>query len=270
MSFVCLVYPWMNGVDLARILPRALRELRRNSIGWRERLVIARSLPKVVILEDPHVYIISLMRTPERRLALVSDLTRLNVPFKISFATDGLLHFAEKDLFKYAGPRRRHKIALSNRHLKFGTRSYLHERLRFGCYLSHVRIWEQLAYSNHSHMVILEDDVLVSEEFPNKLAKMLKQLPHNWEVFYLNSCYTKFGGTLVPGIRQVKGALCTYGYAVSRIGANKILRNTARNCDKPVDHMLDQAIYSAVVHAYQAEPPIIFPRKIESTLAYPS
>ena len=95
MPFVCLVYPWMNGVDLARILPRALRELRRNSIDWRERLVIARSLPKVVILEDPHVYIISLMRTPERRLALVSDLTRLNVPFKVSFATDGLLHFAE-------------------------------------------------------------------------------------------------------------------------------------------------------------------------------
>ena len=79
-----------------------------------------------------------------------------------------------------------------------------------------------------------------------------------------------YGELLRPGIRQLKGALCTFGYAISLTGASKLIQHTAIRSEKPIDHMLDEAIYTAFLNAYHADPPLIFPRKLKSTLAYPS
>ena len=42
---------------------------------------------------------------------------------------------------------------------------FLHERLRFGCYMSHVMLWETVVKEKTELVVILEDDVFVTADF---------------------------------------------------------------------------------------------------------
>ena len=187
---------------------------------------------------------------------------------------DGKKAFAHEDIQNFAGDRRRSRLIPtglqdSQTYMSTDIDLDLHERLRFGCYLSHIHLWEKIVASKSPYAIILEDDVSIRENFYNSTRRLINNLPLTWDIFYLNSCQTRIAGLFRPGIVQLKGALCTYGYAISTNGAKKLLRNTARQSDKPVDHMLDEAIYSSLLHAYHASPPLIVPRVSTTTLAYP-
>lgn len=276
--FGFLVNVALEHAEISRVLPRAVRELRRGTVPWRERL--ARDLSKPVyrdVCNKSFVYLISLDRTPDRREPLMRQLDDLAIAYEVFYAVDGRKGFRIEDVEKYAGKRKQHRlganfdIAMQDNIIpsKLPSALILHERLRFGCYLSHVRIWEKLIRSQTSHMVILEDDVSIVANFDTRLKLSLAQLPENWDIFYLNSCFTKLGGVLRPGILQLRGALCTHGYGISQAGARKLLGKTAVQSEKAIDHMLDQALYSSLLSGFHADPPLVFPRHDESTLAYP-
>ena len=89
-------------------------------------------------------------------------------------------------------------------------------------------------------LVILEDDVKVRANFLSKLLHLLKSLPENWGVFYLNGCFRKLGPVWSPGIRVSLGGLCTNGYVISGAAAGLFLNGAALNSDKPIDHMMDE------------------------------
>ena len=259
-----------GGLEFGRALPRALREIRRTSVNWKLHVNEARSRPTYTMSVNPHVCVISLPRTPARRARLVDSLERLEVSYEIFFAVDGKFQLDYKDVLRYAGIRKQRKLRINQvDYLPFSHRT-LHERLRFGCYMSHVRLWERQVKHHSGYQVILEDDVSLTEGFYGKLMVQMQNLPDTWDIFYLNSCRAMYGELLRPGLRQLKGALCTFGYAISLKGASKLIQHTAIQSEKPVDHMLDEAIYTALLTAYHADPPLIFPRKLESTLAYPS
>ena len=281
--FLCLLCGallvlWHSGAPFDRAFPRLLREIQRNLVHWDAKLVDARSRPvfSTGLLHNFVVSVISLERSRSRRAKLIHELTAAGIAHEIFYATDGLREFQAEDISKYAGKGKKSKLRfehrpdLNERARRFATPDLvLHERLRFGCYLSHVRLWEQLVDSAEQLAVILEDDVSIVDGFNSSLQYLLGSLPDDWDILYLNSCHAKFGGLLRPGIRQLKGALCTYGYALSVRGAKKLLHGTALLSEKPVDHMLDEAIYSALLSAYHVSPPLVFPRVTESTLAYP-
>mgnify|MGYP003954550017 CR=1 FL=1 len=259
-----------------RTIPRLVREVHRNLVDWDAKLVDARSRPSYnAVLTALHVYVISLERTPARRTDLLQELSHAGIAHETFFAVDGLLALEEEAILKYAGSRKRSRL-ISFENLGTHPRSsshvkqIIHERLRFGCYLSHVRVWERLVNLNLPLAILLEDDVSIVKDFNSSLLRLIQKLPNDWDIFYLNSCYSKFGGLLRPGIRQVKGALCTHGYAISCAGAHKLLRKTALHSEKPVDHMLDEAIYSSLLSAYHAFPPLVEPQTLKSTLSYPA
>lgn len=78
----------------------------------------------------------------------------------------------------------------------------------------------------------------------------------------------KFGNELRTGVHQLRGALGTFGYVISRDGAKKTLRVATRS-DKPIDHLLDSAIATGKVVAYHVVPPIIqHINDHESSLSY--
>ena len=257
--------------DVSRALPRVTREHRRNSVDWQARLIQAQlSPPTNVPFSLDQVHVISLRRT-NRSGHLTQQLKKLGIPYVIDFAVDGFDAFSASDISKYAGARRRKRFNPSILEQDIRIDPFMtHEKLRFGCYLSHVHLWEQIVAFRHSYFLILEDDVYAVDSFANDLKRLWSQLPSHWDILYLNSCHTKLGGRVSANILQVRGALCTHGYIISFNGARKLLKKTALNSDKPVDHMLDEAIYSSVLSAYHASPSLIFPRNIESTLEYPT
>ena len=68
----------------------------------------------------------------------------------------------------------------------------MHERLRFGCYMSHVLLWQKLLQMEDPHAVVLEDDTVITNNFSDELKARLERLPDNWDILFLNGCYKKF------------------------------------------------------------------------------
>jgi len=260
-----------SGLQLSRLLPRLLREAKRGSVHWSKKLDAARSLALYSDTTAPRIAVITLERTPLRSARLVEELHRDGAAFEHFYAVDGAQEFDKHDLLKYAGTGKQKKLrAVTSLHLPvLNAGQVLHERLRFGCYMSHVRLWERQVDLSTPHQVVLEDDALPCENFQYALQRTLLSLPSEWDILYLGSCYTKLGGLLRARIRQVRGALCTYGYVISLSGAVKLVSQQALKSDKPVDHMLDEAIYRSVISAYHADPPLIYRYQTDSTLAYP-
>ena len=88
----------------------------------------------------------------------------------------------------------------------------------------------------------------------------MNTLPVSWDLFYLNSGHTHSIGRVHPGIIQVRGALGTFGYVLSRRGAYKLLKQIVLRTDKAIDHLLDSLILEGKHHAFQAEKALVLHR----------
>ena len=263
-------YSAIRRLQITRWIPRMMREFERSSVRWENKLKKARLLALYNNTCEPRVHVISLARTRARRAQLTEELHNERAQFDVFTAVDGSMDLAYRDILRYAGPKKQQKMTSITPLNTPSEKNEQHERLRFGCYMSHVRLWELQIELSTPHQVILEDDVHLREGFLEDINHALQNLPIQWDIFYLASCHTKVGGFLRPGIRQVKGALCTHGYVISLSGAIKLVGKYALNSEKPVDHMLDEVICRSLLVAFHADPPLVFPQAASSTLAYPS
>jgi len=55
----------------------------------------------------------------------------------------------------------------------------------WGCYRTHIRIWEDCLNRNIQSVLILEDDAVCIEGFREKTEQFWKHLPDDWEMLYL-------------------------------------------------------------------------------------
>ena len=57
-----------------------------------------------------------------------------------------------------------------------------------GCSLSHITLWNKLLNSkNNKHILILEDDVIISKNFWKKYNEIIKEIPNNFDIVYLGA-----------------------------------------------------------------------------------
>ena len=143
------------------------------------------------------------------------------------------------------------------------------QRLRFGCYMSHISLWRELLLDNVPFFIILEDDVIIENEFLSSLRAQINNLPATWGLLYLNGCFRHFGPKWDSGLWVSQGGLCTYGYVISRSAADYFLSSAAMDSDKPLDHMMDEEVLSGRITAFHAEPPLVnLVSGLKSTLNY--
>ena len=91
-----------------------------------------------------------------------------------------------------------------------------YEAGKWGCAMSHKRVHELIMESNDQKVLILEDDCEFFDDFEEKFASALEDLPNTWDMFYL-------GGNLwVPpvkyknSIHKIVKCYATHAYAVTR------------------------------------------------------
>jgi glycosyl transferase family 25 len=182
-------------------------------------------------LETP-VVIINLDRSTHRRSQIEAQLTALDVPFHRLAATDG------------------HALGESERNRHYNdalNRRCYHKPLvagEIGCYISHLRAWQWLLDSGFERAVILEDDVVLGENFQAALD-LLPCLPQPWDIVKLGSWSRKpvlsavaFGQFSLH--RYGKTPISAFAQAVSRRGAEKLLRARvpfARPVDVDLQHV---------------------------------
>lgn len=201
---------------------------RKSCFAWRRR--------------QPNFHVINLDRDKERWESVIQELSSKGVSPKNIERVEAVYgkKLTEEDLDTNTTFVAKH----------FATRGTI------GCYLSHRKCWEIAAQSNKPYEIILEDDVLVADDFPQQVATILQEIDEqcpqtrdgNWDVIFLGAlgcCHPSgrhglnwIAGIMAGGLRKpqrtLEGAphchiprrpLGAHAYIVSKRGAQKLLKH---------------------------------------------
>ncbi len=140
-------------------------------------------------------------------------------------------------------------------------------RGEIGCALSHKMIYQRMIDENISEAVVFEDDTEFGQEFVNIIIDN-NLFQGNADLVLLGYWY--YGETNIDKlihkqgkvdidngyklVRFVQNMHGTYGYAISQIGAKKLLEYMQQNIYLPIDHYISD---SNLVNVYGLCPPIV-------------
>lgn len=89
-----------------------------------------------------------------------------------------------------------------------------------GCILSHFILWKTLSYLPYDEILILEDDVILCDNFKEKFIKYKSELPDDWQYVFVGHC------CLPPEDQQLKvtnniitsnhSPMCTHAYMIKK------------------------------------------------------
>jgi glycosyl transferase, family 25 len=119
---------------------------------------------------------------------------------------------------------------------------------QIACAYSHVKIYEDIIKNNYSKSLILEDDVIVDFEKIDSFTKTIKELPENWDMFYLgyeNKKIALFSAKVKQLIYHVQRSFGMLKWSHTQI-ANLISKNYSTH--------LKTAGYLDCTHAYCVTP----------------
>lgn len=272
---------------LSRLVPRAIKEVRRGLVNWGSLLRLAQKEKKYDLGSgDVCVHVLSLERASWRREETIRSLQAQGVCLELFQAVDGLETLENEAVKKYAGFKKQKRLALTAHwsQARVGKlyseykanvlysdmmKMALHERLRFGVYMSHITLWQRMIDNELPFLVILEDDVIIEKDFVLSLLKLLRQLPESWGLLYLNGSKKIFGEKFSDGLFQSRGGVGMFGYAISRKAATFFLTKPALRSNRAVDLMMDNEVISGRILAFHAFPPLVhIIQGLNSTLAY--
>lgn len=131
----------------------------------------------------------------------------------------------------------------------FETGDYCYRKGIVGCASSHIKIWHELIISELDIMIVLEDDVILSPNFVDKLVSTLKKLPSGkWDILFL-------GHFLYPNLRK-EGDKEDRIPEVEQWNRNKCIENSMggtigyvihkRGAMKMFTHIQENGIYNAI------------------------
>lgn len=115
---------------------------------------------------------------------------------------------------------------------------------QIGCALSHIKIWEYSLKNNYDHILILEDDAILPNNFKDRVKPILNSLPSDWDYLSLNCAYCE-GYDYNQNLIKVSKNICTVSYFISRKGMSKILNIIKENKIRiPIDNFLHKFFFN--------------------------
>ena len=139
----------------------------------------------------------------------------------------------------------------------------------FGCYLSHMSIFEKFLQTDKQYCFILEDDAeIITSNLKEGIMKNMKNLPRNWDILLLG--YEVNGGPngykevregnkdtkLKNGLLNLKYFTGTHGYILTRNCIKKLIENL-QVMDWIIDWNIAYLARKGLVNIYGAFPPLI-------------
>lgn len=142
-------------------------------------------------------------------------------------------------------------------------------------FLSHIECYKNLLESKYSYTLILEDDSIPKPKFYSKVNRYLKQLPKNFDLFYISDGKSKFNIPIYKKIpfKNVYIKKNNYtkwgghgaskfadGYFVSRNCAEKLFNEFNKKDYKvntSIDWWKNEMIQSHALNVYWGEPTLI-------------
>lgn len=129
-----------------------------------------------------------------------------------------------------------------------------------GIWASNYTAWKNFLKTDYEYIILMEDDIVLSSNFNEKLKEYITELPNNWDVFTVyipetgNVRYEKrkheflIDKENICKVYQSWSCLC---YVVSKNGAKKLLKEVQRGVKSPLDHFL---FYNRRLNVYAIKP----------------
>jgi len=141
----------------------------------------------------------------------------------------------------------------TRRHLKHSEISLL---------LKHCYIIEQIAKSDDPYGLVLEDDVVLCDNFLSQLQEYIAEMPEDWDVGWSGDCcnlslYHYYKDQYIEGqkIYSKDYSRCTHCFVLSKKGANIILEDLKNACESS-DFYYNYVIDKYSLKNYWFEPPL--------------
>lgn len=184
------------------------------------------------VLEQLHLQVVNLDRSPDRLESMEKQLGKYSIPWSRFPAVDGR-HFPDGN--------NTCRLSYKWKEMSNGQR---------GCALSHVSLLRKMINENWDYMMVMEDDVILCEDFKNTFNYYWQnqtQKDMNFDVLYV-------GNQNVPdrdGVGVInKPTFCTHGLIWSQKGARKMLSLIERDGLYVIDIMMIEAHTRGDLRAY--------------------
>jgi len=119
--------------------------------------------------------------------------------------------------------------------------------------LKHIKIICEVA-EKYDYALVLEDDVILCDNFLNEFSQSFEQLPEDWDMGWVGTC-CDLHASPKDGLRvsKARGSRCTHAYIISNSGANKVLEEL-KNCNDGADFYYNYLIDKFNLNNYWFEP----------------
>ncbi|KAI4488630.1 hypothetical protein M0802_011446 [Mischocyttarus mexicanus] len=222
--------------DFQRLTNIKLQMLSENHLSISNSMKKFISSPKKDTMGLDNIYMINLLRRPERRTRMYRLFEELGAQVETFNAVDGS-ELREEDLNKL------------DMKLMAGYEDPFHKRPmttgEIGCFLSHYYIWNQVLNSKYERVMILEDDISFEPFFRQKLYFLLSELSTlkiPWDLIYIGrKRLIEKDESWVEGSRYLVNAAYSYwtlGYILSATGARKLVEAKPLQNMIPVDEYI--------------------------------
>lgn len=84
----------------------------------------------------------------------------------------------------------------------------------YGCLQSHLAAVRAAQAAGHPQLLILEDDVLLDEDFHEKFRHGLRSLPADWDMLFFGCLHHDAPVPVGPGVARLRGSFSTFMYAI--------------------------------------------------------
>lgn len=198
----------------------------------------------------PRVFCITLRETPKRKEEAQKYFEELGVSAEFF---DGI-----------HGPTFGVKTVIPNYRVSPG-REYFLSQGAIGCILSHLTLWNVLQHQPEDEFLILEDDVLFTDDFFSKFEQFKSELPSEWDICYVGWSPIDNKSLENPTVHitdnvVVTSPVCTHAYMVKK-SSLKTLIDTNQLAWETLDHQILKRSLPKLNH-FAFNPPLINQKSI--------
>lgn len=171
-------------------------------------------------------YLINLRRRPDRLALFRRDYSKSDIPhdFKLIDAVDGSKLNIERQQLTELAKAELQQLEKTG----YRTRHYQLTRGAIGCYLSHIRVWQQALKDEKDVVLIFEDDAKIPADFQEQVNTKMKNAPSDWDIILLGvACHTCQGIRTRPGFLRVKKFWLLHSYIIRGSAIQKIFKSDA-------------------------------------------
>ena len=136
----------------------------------------------------------------------------------------------------------------------FRTKHYQLTKGAIGCYLSHVKIWENILKNKYETVLIFEDDAKVPADMNYQIHEQMKYVPNDWDIVlfgYVCKKCLKFEKYI-----EVERFMLTHCYMISKKAIIKIMNSdTLFPITQQIDALMSEL--STIINIYSVKDKLV-------------